>query len=303
MKPIKFNKLSFPRNGVLASGIMGVTGWSMIRIARSGAGGVTSKSISKNIRKGHKTPVIQVFEAGMINAVGLSSTGVENSNKELKIVRENSDAKIIASVFGGTLDEFKETIELLDKKVIDAVEINISCPNVKDEFGTPFAATPESTAEVVKITRATTDLPLLVKLSPNFPGIGNIAKAAEDNGADGITAINTVGPGMLIDINTYKPKLTNKTGGVSGPAILPVAIRSVYDIYKSVKIPIIGMGGITTVEDALQMILAGATLYGLGSGIMYKGINIFEEINKGIDKYLEEKNYKYEDIIGLVHKG
>lgn len=301
MSNIKFGKLTFPRNGVLASGIMGVTGWSMSRVAKCGAGGVTSKSISKNIRKGHKTPVVQVFNAGMINAIGLSSTGVDNSNNELKIAKENSDAVIIASVFGGATDEFKETIELLEEKNIDAVEINISCPNVKDEFGAPFSASPDTTALVVDVVRRSTKLPLLVKLSPNFPNIGLIAKAAEDNGADGITAINTVGPGMLIDINTYRPKLTNKTGGVSGPAILPVAIRCVYDIYKNVNIPIIGMGGINTTDDAIQIILAGATLYGVGTGIMYSGLNIFEDINNGIDKYIKDKKMNYDELIGLAH--
>ena len=238
---INFGKLTFKKNGVLASGILGVTGWSMVKVAQSGAGGITCKSISKDIRKGHNNPVIQLYKNGIINAVGLSSTGVQNTNKELKIVRDNSDAVIIASVFGGTKEEFGETIELLDKESLDAVELNISCPNVHDEFGTPFSATPRSASEVVSYVRKLTNLPLIVKLSPNFPDIGKIAKACEDCGANGITAINTVGPGMLIDINTFRPKLTNKTGGVSGPAILPIAIRAIYDIYKSVKIPIIGM--------------------------------------------------------------
>ncbi|MCK4797942.1 MAG: dihydroorotate dehydrogenase [Spirochaetes bacterium] len=300
---ISFGKIKFPRNGVLGSGILGVTGWSMVKVAQSGAGGVTSKSISKNIRKGHAPPVIQVYKAGIINAVGLSSTGIDNSNKELRIAKENSDAIIIASVFGASPKEFKETIELLDNKSIDAIEINISCPNVEDEFGLPFASSAQSAANIVKILRKSTSLPLIVKLSPNFQNIGEIAKAVECQGADAITAINTVGPGMLIDINTFKPKLTNSSGGLSGPAILPIAIRCVYDIYKNVKIPIIGMGGITSVEDALQMIIAGATLYGVGSGILYEGIDIFKKINNGIEQYLNEKKMQYKDLIGLTHKG
>ncbi|OHD06068.1 MAG: dihydroorotate dehydrogenase, partial [Spirochaetes bacterium GWB1_27_13] len=238
MAKIKFGKIEFPQNGVLASGIIGVTGWSMAKVAKSGAGGITCKSISKNIRKGHPNPIIQVFEQGIINAVGLSSTGAENSNKELKILRQNSNSIIIASVFGGTKEEFGETVLLLDKNVVDIVELNISCPNVHSEFGLPFSSSRETSAEVVNYVRKLTNLPLLVKLSPNFPNIGLIAKACEDVGADGITAINTVGPGMLIDINTFQPKLSNKTGGVSGPAILPIAIRCIYEIYKNVKIPI-----------------------------------------------------------------
>lgn len=301
-KPIKFCSISFPRNGILSSGILGVTGWSMVKVAKSGAGGVTSKSILKNKRKGHITPIIQAYEHGVINSVGLSSTGVSNSNNELKIVKNNSDAVIIASISGSTINEFVEIIENLNIKYIDAIEINISCPNVEDEFGLPFSNSPDSAAKVVKVCRDSTNLPLIIKLSPNFPRIGDIAKACEDKGADGITAINTVGPGMLIDINTFKPKLSNKSGGISGPAILPIAIRCVYDIYKSVKIPIIGMGGITKTEDALQMIIAGATLYGVGTGILYEGLDIFNKINTGIENYIEEKKINYDDLIGIAHK-
>lgn len=299
---INFGKLKFQRNGVLASGILGVTGWSMVKVASSGAGGITTKSISKNIRTGHKTPVMQAFNAGMINAVGLSSTGVENSNKEIKILRNNSDAVIIASIFGSSGFEFKETVEMLDPELIDAVELNFSCPNVEDEFGCPFASSAKVSSEITKLVRSGTKHPLLVKLSPNYQEIGKIAKACEDAGADGITAVNTFGPGMLIDINTFLPKLANKTGGVSGPAILPIALRCVFDVYKNVKIPIIGTGGVTTVEDALQMIIAGATVYGVGTGILYEGLKIFNKINYGIEKYLKEKNIKYDDLIGMVHK-
>ncbi len=299
---LSFGKLMFPRNGVLASGILGVTGWSMVKVSNCGAGGITTKSILKNIRKGHSTPVLQMFKAGCINAVGLPSLGVNESNKELKIVKKNSDAVIIASVAGGTPMEFKETVELLDKEYIDVIEINISCPNVEDEFGTPFASNPYSAANITKIVKEATQLPIIVKLSPNFPNLVDIAKAVEDAGADGITAINTVGPGMLFDINTYKPVISNARGGISGPAILPIAIRCVFDIYKAVQIPIIGIGGIITVEDALQMIIAGAALYGVGTGIIYEDLEIFNKINMGINKYLEEKNMNYKDLIGIAHK-
>jgi dihydroorotate dehydrogenase (NAD+) catalytic subunit len=299
---IKFGNILFKRNGVLASGIMGVTGSSMVRVSNMGAGGVTTKSISKNIRKGHHTPVIQNYKAGLINAVGLSSTGVENSNKEITIIKNNCDAIIIASVFGGTPVEFRETIELLDQGNIDAIELNVSCPNVEDEFGSPFASSPELTAKIIKEAKKSSKVPVIVKLSPNYGNIADVAKACEDNGADGITAINTVGPGMLIDINTLKPKISNKKGGLSGPGIFPVAVRCIYDIYKAVKIPIIGMGGIMDTEDALQIIMAGATLYGVGTAIMYQGIDIFKKINDGIKDFINEKKIKYEDLIGIAAK-
>lgn len=299
---IKFGNVNFPRNGVLASGILGVTGCSMANVADNGAGGITCKSISKKERSGHPTPVVQVYEHGLLNAVGLSSTGIENSNRELKYLRENSDAVIIASVFGATPEEFKETAVMLDEQNIDIIELNISCPNVADEFGLAFSASPETASSVVKAVRSAVKKPLLVKLSPNFPNIGRIAKSCEDAGADGITAINTVGPGMLIDIHTYQPKLSNKCGGVSGPAILPIAIRCIYDIYKSVSIPILGMGGITTAEDAIQIIAAGARIYGVGTGIIIEGKDIFKKINDGIDAYLSDKKMSYDDLVGAAHK-
>ncbi len=302
MENIKFGKLLFKRNGILASGILGITGHSMLRVTQSGAGGVVSKSISKEKRKGHPLPVVQVFEHGVINAVGLSSLGIEDSLKELKLVKSNSDAVVIASIFAGSIEEFAETASLITEEYADAIEVNISCPNVSDEFGLPFAASPTISAKVTLAVRKATKVPVIVKLSPNFPNIGAIAKSCEINGADGITAINTVGPGMLIDINTYKPKLSNKKGGLSGPAILPIAIRCVYEIYQTVSIPIIGIGGITKAEDAIQMIMAGATLYGVGTGIMYEGIDIFSKINNGIEEFLKEKKLNYQELIGLAHK-
>lgn len=299
---IEFCGINFKRNGVLASGVLGITGSSMKKVVESGAGGITCKSISKTKRNGHPTPVVQLYEHGVLNAVGLSSSGVSYSNTELKYAKKNSDAVLIASVFGGTSDEFKETIELLDDGCTDIIELNISCPNVADEFGLSFSSSPATAAEVVRTVRSVTRKPILAKLSPNFPNIGLIAKACEDAGADGITAINTVGPGMLIDIHTYLPKLTNGCGGISGPAIFPIAVRCIYDIYKNVKIPILGMGGIIKPEDAIQIIAAGATLYGIGTGIIYQGLEIFNNINKTIEGYLQSKKMTYRDLIGIAHR-
>lgn len=299
---IKFGNTVFSKNGVLASGILGVTGYSMLKVAQSGAGGITCKSISKIERKGHPTPVVQVFQSGVINAVGLSSTGVERTMNELKTLKNNSDAVVIASIFAGTVDEFGETASLVDDKICDMIEVNISCPNVADEFGLPFASDPKLSGEITRVVKNNTKLPVIIKLSPNYPNICDVARSCENNGADGITAINTLGPGMLIDIHTYRPKLSNKKGGVSGPAIFPIALRCVYDLYKAVKIPIIGMGGLTEAEDAIQMVAAGATLYGVGTGILYKGLSIFQTINEEIDNYLAEKNMKYEELIGIAHR-
>lgn len=299
---INIKGVNFKKNGVLASGILGVTGWSMVKVAQSGAGAVTSKSISKDIREGHKSPVMQLFSAGLINAVGLSSTGITNSNNELKVVRENSDSVIIASVFADSPENFAETVSLLDNRYFDIVELNISCPNVQSEFGTPFSSSPKDAGLVTKLVRKITNKPIAVKLSPNFGNIVEVAKSVESEGADIITAINSVGPGMLIDINSFRPKLTNKTGGVTGPAILPIAIRAVYDIYKNVKIPIIGVGGIRNFEDALQIIMAGATLYSVGTGILYEGLEVFNKINSDIENFLNEKKLTYNEIIGASHK-
>lgn len=295
--------VKFKNPVVLGSGILGVTGSSLINVLNNGAGAVISKSISLEERKGHNSPIIFSMENSLINAVGLSNPGIEQGIEEIKYAVDNTNAPIIASIFASTIDEFGEIAKKISKANPCFIEVNISCPNVEQEFGKPFACDPEIASEVTKIVKKNTSIPIIIKLSPNVQNIGLIAKEVEKAGADMISAINTVGPGMVIDINTAKPILHNKAGGLSGPAIKPIAVRCVYDIYENVKIPILGVGGITYGKDAIEMIMAGASLVGIGSAVHFRGIDVFKKVCDEMEKWLEEKKYSsYKEIIGIAHK-
>ncbi|MDO8740291.1 MAG: dihydroorotate dehydrogenase [Candidatus Woesearchaeota archaeon] len=288
---------------ILASGILGVTASSLINAANNGAGAVTTKSISLEERKGHSNPVIVTFEGGMINAVGLSSPGIENGIEEVKEFKKRSKTPIIASIFASKTAEFGEAAKRISEAKPDLIEVNISCPNVEAEFGKLFAADAKVAASVTEIVKNSTKIPVFVKLSPNVSNIKEIAKAVEAAGADGITAVNTAGPGMVIDIKTAKPILHNKMGGISGAALRPIAVRCVYDIYETVKIPIIGTGGITNGRDAVEMLMAGATAVGIGSGVYYRGIDVFKKVCSEIEEFMKKEGYKnLKEIIGKAHE-
>lgn len=288
---------------VLASGILGVTGASLAAVAKAGAGAVTTKSISLKERKGHPTPVIATYPQGMVNAVGLSNAGAEETLAEIEFAVQNSGAPVIASIFASTITEFGKVAEAVSKAKPHLIEVNISCPNVEDEFGRPFACDPGIAAVVTKKVKKSTTIPIFVKLSPNVPNLAPIAKAVAKEGADGITAINTVGPGMLINIEAATPVLTNKVGGVSGPAIKPIAVKCVYEAYKATKLPIIGTGGITTGRDAVEMIMAGASAAGIGTGVYYRGPEIFSKVSKEIQEFMDKEGYKsIEEMRGIAHE-
>ncbi len=287
---------------VLASGILGVSGASLVNIANHGAGAVTAKSVSLEERKGHPCPILLTFEAGVMNAVGLSNPGVDKIIEELEHYKQNSDAPLIASIFASKTSDFGIAAKKISEAKPDIIEANISCPNVEAEFGKPFAADTKMAAAVTKVVKKNTKIPVFVKLSPNVSNIASIAKAVEKAGADGITAVNTAGPGMVINIDAGKPILANKVGGISGPAIKPIAVKCVYDIYEAVKIPIIGTGGITTGRDAVEIIMAGATAVGIGSGVYYRGIEIFQRVCEEIEEFMEENNYSnLKQIRGIAH--
>ncbi len=287
---------------VLASGILGVTASSLIKVAKKGAGAVTTKSIGLKERKGSRGPILLEFRGGLINAVGLSNPGIEESLKEINLFKSKSKIPIIASIFAPTKKEFGQVAKKVSEAGPDFIEVNISCPNVESEFGKPFAKDIKLAAKVTEEVKKNTKIPVIVKLSPNVDDIKSLALAVESAGADCISAINTVGPGMIIDIKTAKPVLSNKVGGVSGPAIKPIAVRCIFDIYEAVKIPIIGIGGILTGQDAIEMIMAGASAIGIGSAVYYRGIDVFKKICQEIRKFMKENNYEnLEQMIGKAH--
>jgi dihydroorotate dehydrogenase (NAD+) catalytic subunit len=288
---------------VLASGIMGLSASSLARVAALGAGAVTAKSCGLEERKGHPCPAILPVPHGLLNAVGLANPGVDEMVGELAAYRAACAVPVIASVFGRTVEEFPEVAARIAAARPAMIEVNVSCPNVAAEFGRPFAADPELVGQITRAVRARVpDIPLAIKISLQCASIAQIARACADHGADLITAINSVGPGMAIDPNARRPVLANRVGGLSGPAILPLAVRAIYDIAAAVNIPIIGTGGVETATDVIQMVLAGATAVGMGTAVYTRGLEVFATINHDLETFLAERQIAcLADLRGAAH--
>ena len=259
-------------------------------------GGISCKGTTLKERLGNPPPRIAETPMGMLNAVGLQNPGVEHFIKyDLPWLREQNTV-VIANVAGSTQEDYCKMVEILSETDIDMVELNISCPNVK-EGGVQFGTSCESVGAITKAVRKYCKKPLIIKLSPNVADIAGIAKAAESEGADAVSLINTL-TGMRIDINTRKPIIKNITGGMSGPAVFPVAVRMVWQVKNSVNIPVIGMGGVTTWKDAVEMMMAGADALQIGTALFtdpYAPVKITE----GLNKYLDEHNMK--SVTELTH--
>ena len=259
------------------------------------------KGTTREARFGNPTPRIAETPNGMINAVGLQNPGVEKViSEELPKLKKCFNKKVMANVSGFSIEDYAYTCEKLDKEEqIGWFEVNISCPNVHGG-GMSFGTSPEAAAEVTKAVKKVTTKPVIIKLTPNVTDITEIAKACEDAGADGVSLINTL-LGLRIDLKTKKPVIANKMGGFSGSAILPVALRCVYQVYDAVKIPIVGMGGVSSADDVIEMMLAGATAVQIGAANLVNPFackEIIEQLPKTMDKY-GIKNLK--DIIGGAH--
>ena len=264
-------------------------------------GSLSFKGTTRDPRFGNPTPRIAECPSGLLNAVGLQNPGVEEVIKtELPKLRKVFKKPVMANVSGFSIEDYVTTVEALDgEDNIGWFEVNISCPNVHGG-GMSFGTSPEAAAEVTRAVRRATKRPLIIKLSPNVTDIASIAKACESEGADGISLINTL-LGMRIDLKKRKPLLANKTGGYSGPAIKPVAVRMVYQVYDAVKIPIVGMGGISTAEDVIEFMLAGARAVEVGAANLvnpYACRDIINDLPRVMKKYNIEK---LEDIIGGAH--
>jgi dihydroorotate dehydrogenase (NAD+) catalytic subunit len=284
-------RLSSP--SVLASGIIGTSAALMARAARAGAGMVTAKSCGPAPRAGHPNPVALDWGGGLVNAIGLTNPGAEHEAELLAEARrllQPLGVPLIASIFAGTVQEFGQVAAIVATAEPDLIEVNISCPNVGDEFGTPFAGLPESAAAVTDAVRRAVRRPIAVKLAPNVPNIARIAAAVVEAGADAITAVNTM-PGMVIDAESSRPVLSNRVGGISGPALKPIALRCVYEIAAAVDVPIIGTGGVTTGRDAAEMLMAGAAAVGIGSAVWYRGVDAFGQINAELAAFMEQRGY------------
>ncbi|TFG27580.1 MAG: dihydroorotate dehydrogenase [Promethearchaeota archaeon] len=282
---------------ILASGILGVSFSSMKRVIDAGAGAVTTKSIGPKSRKGYKNPsIIEVYPGTFMNSVGLGNPGIDEFILEIKKIKQYN-IPLIVSVFGETNKTYLDVATKAQEAGADAIEINISCPHAEVSS---IGIDKELTYKIVKFLKKNLTVPLLVKMNPNVTNLCEIALAAEKGGADGIVAINTLAA-MKIDVKTKRPILSHGSGGLSGKAIHPIAIKKVYDLFKCVRIPIIGCGGIDSWQDVVEFFLAGASAVQIGTAL-YKGLEIISEIHKGLIKYLKENEYtSINDIKGLAH--
>lgn len=286
---------------MLAAGVLGLSASTLRRAAEAGAGAVVTKSVGLDPRRGYPNPTIVHVRCGLLNAMGLPNPGVREYIKEVRAAKTGG-VTVIASVYGSSSQEFARVAKGVGAAGADAVELNVSCPHV-EQVGMQIGQDPELVSKIVKSVKSAVKIPVITKLTQNVTDIVEIARAAEDAGTDAITAINTV-RAMAIDIETCSPILANKIGGLSGPAIKPIAVRCVYEISEQLKTPVIaGCGGVSDWRDAVEFILAGATAVQIGTAIAYRGLGIFEGVVAGIRAYLERKGYgSVKEIVGLSHK-
>jgi dihydroorotate dehydrogenase (NAD+) catalytic subunit len=272
---------------------------SMERIFNCGAGAIVTKSIGLKPRKGYANPTIIELEHGVLNAMGLPNPGIEEFGEEIKKLK-GSNIPVIGSIFGSNSNEFVELAEKMQSYGADALELNMSCPHAKG-YGLEIGSDPKLVEEITSKVKKSTKIPVFVKISPNLMNIVDIAKSAEKGNADGIVAINTV-KAMKIDLELKMPVLSNKIGGYSGKAIKPIGVRCVYEISKNVDIPVIGVGGITTGEDALEYIMAGASALQIGSAVYYRGVDVFKKICDEIENWMKDHGHKnLSELIGVAH--
>ena len=286
---------------MLSAGILGLSGLTLRTVWEAGAGAVVTKSLGFKARKGYANPTIVNVGCGYINSMGLPNPGAGKFAEEIKIAKSRGEIVIIASVYGATPEEFVKVARIVETSGADAVELNLSCPSVEG-VGMEIGQYPYLVENIVKTVKKAVEIPVFTKLTPNISDIKVITRAAADAGSDGVVAINTV-RAIAIDVETGRPILANKLGGLSGPAIKPIALRCVYEASQSVSIPVIGCGGITCWQDAVEFLLAGASAVQIGSAVAYRGLGVFKEVTGGLEKYLRRKGFgSVGEVVGLSHK-
>ncbi|MGA1793071.1 MAG: dihydroorotate dehydrogenase [Thermoplasmatota archaeon] len=288
---------------ILASGIADETGASMAEAVKMGAGGVVTKSLSLEPRDGHRNPCLVELPYGLINAMGLPNPGIKGFEEEISeyLRSTNGSAPIIGSVFGSTIEEYALAAGRISDMGVHAIELNGSCPNAKG-LGLQFGQDPMVIEDLVKEAKRAVKVPVFFKLTPACSHISDLALAAQIGGADGIVAINTM-PAMRIEVRTRRPLLTNVTGGLSGPALRPIGVRCVYEIATSgrIRIPVIGVGGISTWEDALEYMMAGASAVQVGTAVTWGDLKVFSDISEGMISFMKEERIRsVQDIIGVA---
>ncbi len=286
---------------MLASGILGYSVETFESIAKGGAGAVVTKSVGLKPREGYANPTVVQVSSGLVNAMGLPNPGIQEFVQEIRKAKAALSVPLIVSVYGFSADEYATVAGRAVAAGADAIELNVSCPHVK-ETGSEIGQSSQVLIQVVRKVKDTVNKPVFVKLSPNVTSIEEIAEAAANAGADALTIMNTV-KALAIDAETMMPILANKTGGLSGPAVKPIALRHVYSVYERVEVPIIGCGGISNWQDAVEFLLAGASAVQIGTAISAIGPAVFEKVARGISKYLKRKGLRsVSEIVGLSHR-
>lgn len=271
----------------------------MLRVYNAGAGAVVTKSIGPEPREGYANPTIVELDGALLNAVGLPNPGIDEFDREVRLAVKGR-AVVIGSVFGKDATEYAKVAAKMAETGVQAIELNLSCPHAKG-LGTEIAQSVEAVREFTRAVKDAVALPVFPKLSPNVADIASFAVAAEEGGANGIVAINTV-KGMVIAPELRMPVLANRYGGLSGPAIRPIGVRAVYDIYEKVSVPVIGVGGVDSGRAALEYIMAGARGVQIGTALVGQGLGVFERVTKELGSLLEEAGYRsVADAVGAAH--
>jgi dihydroorotate dehydrogenase (NAD+) catalytic subunit len=288
---------------ILASGIMGTDKASLKKVSLQGAGALTIKSITWEPRTGHSNPTVVQVEGGFLNAVGYSNMGLENAKVEFAGA-SSVGVPVIASIVSDSAEGFADLAEEFSSMEFSAIEAVLSCPHTPGLGLLAGQGTPEATLEITREIRKVTKLPLIIKISPNTQCLGEIAQAVVKGGGSVINMGNTLGPGMVIDTGSGKPVLDYKVGGMSGPTIKPIAVRCVFDVWEATrgKVPIIGTGGVVTGLDAVEMMMAGATAVGIGTGVYYRGMDVFKKVSDEIEAYMSRRGIKkVKELVGVAH--
>jgi len=297
---VRLAGISFANPFLLASGIWGESGESLAGAVRAGAGGVVTKSIGDAPRLGFPNPTVETYgKWGFLNAMGLPNPGIDEYPKEIEVALK-AGAPVIGSVFAGDAAGFAELSARMAATGVPALELNLSCPHAEG-FGTEVGSDPENVERILRAVTARVKIPVIAKITPNTSDAGALAAAAERGGAAAISAINTV-RALAIDVRLRRPVLSHGLGGLSGPAIKPVGLACVWQIVERVSIPVIGIGGIMTAEDALEFVMAGASAVEVGTAVAFEGVGVFGRMVRDLSRLLDELGIaRLSDAVGMAH--
>lgn len=297
---VRIASIEMTNPSMLASGILDETGESLLRMIDAGAGAVVTKSIGMSPHDGHKNPCIVELSTGYVNAMGLPNPGMEEFGAELKSIMP-SPAPGVASIYAASAGDFALIAARMEESGAAGIELNLSCPHASG-FGMEVGTDPATVSQIVSAVKDAVKVPVMAKLTPNTADIVRIGMAVQDAGGDAVVAINTL-KAMVISPEFARPVLSNRYGGLSGPAIRPVGVRAVFDLYRSLDIPIVGVGGIETWSDAAEYIMAGATCFQVGSAVGRKGLEVFKEITSGLEGFMDAHGYRdLESMRGVAHE-